>query len=164
MNCYWQVNDPMEIWSLWQNKMRSLPSCSHVSTIIWLHHFNFNETSRWKAWWKLQKNAICCFELILKHIQYVLYVLLEWFVRWEVIGCTAAVLLGAASRICSKQHVAFLCSQLLYVSHNPLKWTLLLQQYPACPIWMVCEIGGKWSYSCCFIGYYFKTAHSVVTI
>ena len=30
------------------------------------------------------------------------YVLLGWFLRLEVSGCTAAVLLGVASRICSK--------------------------------------------------------------
>ena len=30
--------------------------------------------------------------------------------RWEVSGSTAAVLCGVASRMCSKKHVAFLCS------------------------------------------------------
>ena len=30
--------------------------------------------------------------------------------RWEVSGCTAVVLLGAAAKICSEQHFIFLCS------------------------------------------------------
>ena len=34
-------------------------------------------------------------------------VLLGWLVRWEVSGCTDAVLLSVAFRIYSKQHVAF---------------------------------------------------------
>ena len=34
----------------------------------------------------------------------------EWFVRWEVGGRTTGALWGVASRICSEQHVAFLCS------------------------------------------------------
>ena len=41
---------------------------------------------------------------------YVLFILIGWFVRSEVSGCIAVVLWGVASRICSKQHVAFLCS------------------------------------------------------
>ena len=35
---------------------------------------------------------------------------LGWFLRWEVSSNTAATLWGVASRIRSKQHVAFLCS------------------------------------------------------
>ena len=42
---------------------------------------------------------------------------------------------------------------------------LLYQQSAACLVrftWMVCEMGGKWSYSCCFVEYlyqdWFKTA------
>ena len=35
---------------------------------------------------------------------------LGWFGRWEVSGCTAAVLRGATSKICSKQHVTLLWS------------------------------------------------------
>ena len=30
--------------------------------------------------------------------------------------------------------------------------SLLLQQYPACLIWIVCVIGGKWSHSCFLLG------------
>ena len=48
---------------------------------------------------------------------------------------------------------------------------LLLQQSPACFIcltWMVFEMGGKWQYSCCFIGCFFKslfkTTHSNIYI
>ena len=41
---------------------------------------------------------------------HVLFVLLGWFVRWEVGGCTASVLWGVDFRICSRQHIAFLRS------------------------------------------------------
>ena len=47
--------------------------------------------------------------------------------------------------------------------------SLLFLQYPACLvrlIWIVCEIGSKWSYSYCFVGCYFqdllKTAHNIL--
>ena len=50
-------------------------------------------------WRNLQKNDV-----------YVLLILLGWFVRWEVSDCTVAVMWGAATRICSKGHVTFLCS------------------------------------------------------
>ena len=36
---------------------------------------------------------------------------------------------------------------------------LLRQQSPACQVhltWMACEMGGKWQYSCCFVGCCFK--------
>ena len=55
----------------------------------------------------------CCLwiHLYLPHsTQYALLILLEWFVWWKVSDCTTAVLWGAASWICSNQHVAFLCS------------------------------------------------------
>ena len=42
--------------------------------------------------------------------QHVLFVILVWFVRWEVSGCTTTVLWGVASRICSEQHIPFLDS------------------------------------------------------
>ena len=42
MDCYRQVTD-MEIWSRWWNKTEILPSSSRVSTIVWLHYFDFNE-------------------------------------------------------------------------------------------------------------------------
>ena len=45
------------------------------------------------------------------------FVLLGWFVRWEAGGCTVAVLWGAASRICWKQQIAFLCSSHLTFFH-----------------------------------------------
>ena len=41
---------------------------------------------------------------------------------------------------------------------------LLLQQCPACLIhltWMVLEMGGKWSYSCCFLGRCFQDLFSI---
>ena len=37
---------------------------------------------------------------------------LRWFVKWELIGCTATVIWGAASRICSKYYAAS-----IYASH-----------------------------------------------
>ena len=40
----------------------------------------------------------------------------DGFARWEVSGRTTAVLQGAASRICSKQHAATLCSSHLAFS------------------------------------------------
>ena len=41
---------------------------------------------------------------------------LRWFARWEVVGCTAAVLWGFASSICAKQQTAFMCSSHLAFS------------------------------------------------
>ena len=52
--------------------------------------------------------------------QYVLFVLLGWFVKWEVNGFTAAVLSGAASRICLKQCASSLCSFYLVFSSSAL--------------------------------------------
>ena len=43
-------------------------------------------------------------------VPHILFILLEWFLRWEVSSQTPAVLYGVASRICSKQHVASLFS------------------------------------------------------
>ena len=48
--------------------------------------------------------------------QYFLFVLLGYFVRLEVNGCTTAALWYVASRICSKEHVEFWCSPYLTVS------------------------------------------------
>ena len=59
---------------------------------------------------------------------------LEWFVRWEVSDRTTTVLYGTASRICSKQHAASLCSSYLVFSPSILlksKWcnhTVVLTQ------------------------------------
>ena len=47
-------------------------------------------------------------------------ILLGWFVRSEVSGCTAAVLCSAANRIWSKQHVVFLCISHLAFSSGVL--------------------------------------------
>ena len=49
------------------------------------------------------------------------FVLFGWFVRWEVSGCTAAVLWGVTSRICEKQHILFSCS-----SHPAFSLSILL--------------------------------------
>ena len=45
--------------------MGVFPSCSHVSTTVWLHHLNPNETIQEKARWELNKAAACSFEQIL---------------------------------------------------------------------------------------------------
>ena len=43
-----------------------LPACRHVSTTVWLYHFDFNKTPWEKARWTLHKDAMCCFEQILE--------------------------------------------------------------------------------------------------
>ena len=55
MNWYWQIDIHMEILSL------SKKSCSFVSTTVWLHHINFNETHREKDRWELHRDVACCF-------------------------------------------------------------------------------------------------------
>ena len=40
-----------------------------------------------------------------------------------------------------------------------LSSSILLEQYPASFVsltWMVCEMGDKWTYRCCFVGYCFQ--------
>ena len=58
--------------------------------------------------WTIKRYTFWFHPYFSSSVQHV-FVLLEWFVRWEISGRTAAVLWGAASRICSKQHVTFLC-------------------------------------------------------
>ena len=41
--------------------MGILPTCSRVSTTVWLHHLKLNGE---KVCWELHKNAECCFEQI----------------------------------------------------------------------------------------------------
>ena len=43
-----------------------LPSCSLVSTIIWLHNQDSTDSLGEKDRWELHKNAVCCFEQILE--------------------------------------------------------------------------------------------------
>ena len=45
--------------------MGFLPSCSYVSSVIWLHHLDFNKTPWEKGRWELYKDSACCFEQIL---------------------------------------------------------------------------------------------------
>ena len=66
MDWYWQVYNHMKIWSHRGNKVGILPSCSWVSTIVWLHHWSSNETLGVKASWELHKDATYCFKQILK--------------------------------------------------------------------------------------------------
>ena len=46
--------------------MRILPSGSHVSTIVWLHHLDLNETRGRNARWELHKDTVNCLEHILE--------------------------------------------------------------------------------------------------
>ena len=48
------------------HKMGILPGCSCVSTIVWLHHLDFNEIPEEKARWERNKYTVCCFEQILE--------------------------------------------------------------------------------------------------
>ena len=50
--------------------MRILPSCSHVSATVWLHHLDSNKMLGEKARWELHKVAMCCFEQILETALY----------------------------------------------------------------------------------------------
>ena len=98
------------------------------SPILISHHSWF---SRWhpvssQSWWVLNffwsantdmsiymnslENIALIYPYFFNSAQHVLFILLGWFVRWEVSGCIAAILLSAASKICSKQHIASFCS------------------------------------------------------
>ena len=46
--------------------MGILLSCSYVSTTVWMHHMDFDETLGEKVRWKLHKDAICYFKQILE--------------------------------------------------------------------------------------------------
>ena len=59
---------------------------------------------------------ICLCSYLSHSVQQLLVVLLGWFVRLDVSGCTAVVLWGVAFRICSKQHTASFCSYSLAFS------------------------------------------------
>ena len=50
--------------------MEILPSCSHISIIVWLQHLDSNKMPGEKARWELHKNAACCFEQILEAAPY----------------------------------------------------------------------------------------------
>ena len=59
------------------------------------------------------------------NVSHVLFLLFGWFVRWEANGRTEAIFGGVASWICSRQHVALLCSSHLGFSF----WVLLLSMW-----------------------------------
>ena len=61
---------------------------------------------------------------------HVFFVLLGWFLRWEVDGHTVSVLYVAISRICSEQQATFLCD-----SHLAFSLGVLLK--PTCCNYMV---------------------------
>ena len=64
------MNDHLEVWSLCFNKRGIPPSLSCVSTTLWLHHFDSDESPVEKAWWELYEDAIYCFEQILEAAPY----------------------------------------------------------------------------------------------
>ena len=66
MDWCWQVNDHMEMWSLWLNKTGILLCSTRVSPIVWLHHLDFNESPGEKAGRELLKDAVCGFKQILE--------------------------------------------------------------------------------------------------
>ena len=70
--------------------------------------------SRW--WSSLEDVASEFFFTFTSNVQYVLFVLLRWFVRWKVSDRTATILWSAPSRIYSKKPSASLCSSSLLVS------------------------------------------------
>ena len=55
----------MKIWSLRQNEKVILPNYSNVSTTVWLHHFECDETFGEKVKKELNKDAVFCFNEIL---------------------------------------------------------------------------------------------------
>ena len=48
--------------------MGILPSCSYVSTTLWLHHLDSNETIGENARWELHEDAVYSFKQILEII------------------------------------------------------------------------------------------------
>ena len=61
MDCYLQVIDHMKIWFLRWDKTGIHPICSRISTTVWLHHLDSNETPK-----KLVRNytkMLCAFIL-----------------------------------------------------------------------------------------------------
>ena len=50
--------------------MGFLPSCSSVSTTVWLHYLDFNKMFGEKARCELQKDAVGCYQQILKAAPY----------------------------------------------------------------------------------------------
>ena len=53
----------MNIWAFWKNKMEIIPSCDHVSTIVWMQQLD--QTLGVKARWELHKDNTGSFEQIL---------------------------------------------------------------------------------------------------
>ena len=62
--------------------MKILHSCSHISTIVWLHRLSFDEMPGEKARWKLHKDTACCFEQILEVTYY--KTATEWLLTFDL--------------------------------------------------------------------------------
>ena len=61
--------------------------------------------------------SLCRSSLEFSSAQHFFFPILGWFIRWEISGCTAAIMWLALSRICSKQRITFLfCSHLNFFS------------------------------------------------
>ena len=52
------------------NQLTNQVICSRVSTILWLHHMDFDETLVEKVRWELHKDAVGCSEQILERAPY----------------------------------------------------------------------------------------------
>ena len=66
IDSYWQINNHIEIWSLWLKKNRNSLRTSDVSTIVSLHHLDSNKTPGEKAKRELHNDSASCFEQILE--------------------------------------------------------------------------------------------------
>ena len=66
MDCYQQIIDYTDTWSIRWKKMGFLPSCVRFNTTIWMHHMDANETHGEKARWEIHKKTTCYLEQILK--------------------------------------------------------------------------------------------------
>ena len=93
------------------------------STALSVWSANTGVSMCWSSWGNFAHE----FVLTSPAVPHVFFVFLVEFVRWKVSGQTAVVSWGASSRICSKWHIAFICSSHLASSlHISLvsKWCI----------------------------------------
>ena len=67
----------------------------------------------------MRELRLCVCPCFSNNDQHVLFVLLGWFLRWQLRGHTVALLLGITSRICSEQNAAVMC-----ISHLAFMWRI----------------------------------------
>ena len=92
-----------EIWYIWLNKTRILPSCICASTIAWLHHFDSYEMPREKAIEELKKDAVSVFEHILEGVSYKVAVVWPLKSHLETIKVSRSWYPGSSWRYKDKQ-------------------------------------------------------------